>query len=63
MHKLGTRSFGYILEITSKVENFNPALKEGGFEEFWQFWGLSTLGVKKLRFQVQKKGNSNSDFF
>jgi hypothetical protein len=46
MDKLQIRSYGYILVITSKVENFHLALREGGFEAFWQFWGLSTLGVK-----------------
>ena len=47
MDKLGTRSYSYILEIMSKGENFHLALREGGFEAFWQFWGLSTLGVKR----------------
>ena len=46
MDKLGTRSYGYILEIMSKFEKFHLALKKGGFKGFWQFWGLSTLGVK-----------------
>ena len=54
MDKLGTRSYGYILEIMSKVENFHLALKKGDFKGFWKFWGLLTLGVKQFEVVTKK---------
>lgn len=45
MNKQGTRSYDYTLEIMSKVEIFQLALKEAGFKSIWQFWGILTPGV------------------
>ena len=45
MYKLATRSYGYKLQILSKIENLHLASKYGTFEDFWQFQGHSPLGV------------------